>query len=301
MDTKRFFRYLAPNLVTTASLIFGMLSIRASVMGEFEAAAWFVVFSVLTDKLDGFVARLVRGTSEFGVQLDSFADFLNFGVAPATLWFSFFSQAEDLPWSGAGKPILLAACCVWLLAVTFRLARYNIVGDDPRCRKIFFGIPTTLAGGWLVSIFLTGLKYGEPHYRELANASFAGEWRLFGSASFGQGLWLAFPGLIFVGAVLMASSLRVPKLGKSKHIAMTAWVFGNVFLGYVVGFLRVLPDYLAFASSLYIVVAVPWGFLASEVKGLRAPPIFPKTDHPPGQEPIRPEDDDLVDDEPVPN
>ena len=56
---------------------------------------------------DGFVARLVRGTSEFGVQMDSFADFLNFGIAPATLWYSFFSKAEDLPWAnGAGRVVL---------------------------------------------------------------------------------------------------------------------------------------------------------------------------------------------------
>jgi hypothetical protein len=98
----------------------------------------------------------------------------------------------------------------------------------------------------------------------------------------------------------MASSLRVPKLGKSKSKALTVFVFANVFLGYVVGFTRTLPDYLAFASSLYILAAVPWGFLAAEVKGLRAPPLFPKTDHPPGQEPMRPEDDDLVEDDALP-
>src|SRR5262249_56924431 len=84
MQLPRFLRYLAPNLVTFASLTFGMSSIVASFEHRFVDAAWFVMFSVLTDKLDGFVARLVKGTSEFGVQLDSFADFLNFGIAPAT-------------------------------------------------------------------------------------------------------------------------------------------------------------------------------------------------------------------------
>ena len=70
MDTKRFFRYLAPNLVTLASLTFGMCSLVATIQGQFAEAGWFIVFSVLTDKLDGFVARLVKGTSEFGVQLE---------------------------------------------------------------------------------------------------------------------------------------------------------------------------------------------------------------------------------------
>jgi CDP-diacylglycerol--serine O-phosphatidyltransferase len=301
MDTKRFFRYLAPNLVTLCSLIFGMLSIKCSVEGQFEAASWFILLSVLTDKLDGFVARLVRGTSEFGVQLDSFADFLNFGIAPATLWYTYFTRADDLPWaSGSGRVILLACCALWMLAVTFRLARYNIVGDDPRCRHIFFGVPTTMAGGWVVSIFLSFVKYGDLQYRELAQASFAHEPALYGSLHIGRGAWLAFPALIVIGAILMASTVRFPKLGKSKIKAVTIFIFANVFAGYVIGFMRILPEYLASISTVYIIVALPWGVLSKDVRGLRAPPIFPKQDHPPGKEPQRPEDDALAEEDPEP-
>jgi CDP-diacylglycerol--serine O-phosphatidyltransferase len=297
MDTKRFFRYLAPNLVTLCSLIFGMLSIKCSVEGQFEAASWFILLSVLTDKLDGFVARLVRGTSEFGVQMDSFADFLNFGVAPATLWYSYFTRAEDLPWAaGSGRMILISCCAIWMLAVTFRLARYNIVGDDPRSKHIFFGVPTTMAGGWLVSIFLTLVKYGDIKYRDLAQAAFH-EPRLFGDTFIGRTAWLVFPAMIVVGAILMASTVRFPKLGKSKSKAITGFIFANVFAGYVIGFMRILPEYLALISTIYIVVALPWGVLSKDVRGLRAPPIFPKTDHPPGKEPQRPEDDALAEDE----
>src|SRR5262249_48403080 len=140
------------------SLTFGMSSIIASMAGRWADAAWFVVFSVLTDKLDGFVARLVKGTSEFGVQLDSFADFLNFGIAPATMFYAYLSR-PDAP-SGAGKAVMMGSVGAWVLAVTFRLARYNIVGDDPRCKRIFFGVPTTLMGGLLSALFLTLLKYG---------------------------------------------------------------------------------------------------------------------------------------------
>jgi CDP-diacylglycerol--serine O-phosphatidyltransferase len=298
MDTKRFFRYLAPNLVTLCSLIFGMLSIKSSVDGQFEAGCWFIVLSVLTDKLDGFVARLVRGTSEFGVQMDSFADFLNFGLAPATLWYSFFSKAEDLPWAtGSGRVVLLVCCGLWMCAVTFRLARYNIVGDDPRSKHIFFGVPTTMAGGTVVSIFLTFLKYGDIRYRDLAQATFH-EPRLFGSSfEVGRTAWLVFPALIVVGAILMASTVRFPKLGRSKTKAVTYFIFANVFAGYVIGFMRILPEYLAAISSFFIVVALPWGVVSDSVKGLRAPPIFPKQDHPPGKEPQRPEDDDLAEDD----
>jgi len=274
-----------------------MLSIKSSLEGQFEVASWFILFSVLTDKLDGFVARLVRGTSEFGVQMDSFADFLNFGVAPSALWYSFFSRADDLPWAaGSGRLLLLFCAGLWMLAVTFRLARYNIVGDDPRSKHIFFGVPTTMAGGWLVSIFLTTLKYGDLHYRDIAQATFH-EPRLFGGLELGRAVWLAFPGLIVLGAILMASTVRFPKLGKSKSKAITAFIFANVFAGYIIGFMRVMPEYLAAISTIYIVVALPWGVVSKDVRGLRAPPIFPKTDHPPGQEPQRPEDDALAEDE----
>jgi CDP-diacylglycerol--serine O-phosphatidyltransferase len=295
MLSKRFFRYLAPNLVTLSSLLFGMLSIKCTVEGEYGAAAWFVLFSVLTDKLDGFVARLVKGTSELGVQLDSFADFLNFGVAPATLWFTWFSRQPELPYqSGGGRVLLLVVCALWLLAVTFRLARYNIVGDDPRTKHIFFGVPTTLAGGWLVALFVAMIKYGDPGLAQDAQWSFESV-RLLGSLHVTREAWLLFPGLIVVGAVLMASTARIPKLGKARSRALTVFIFANVLFGYVVGFMRTLSEYLAFMSGIWIVVSLVWGWVNDEVRALHPPPLFPKTDHAPGKEPQRPEDDTMPD------
>jgi CDP-diacylglycerol--serine O-phosphatidyltransferase len=297
MDTKRkrFFRYLAPNLVTFCSLLFGMLSIKNTIEHRYLDAAWFILFSVLTDKLDGFVARLVKGTSEFGVQLDSFADFLNFGIAPAALWYTFLGNAPDLPFAeGEGRVVLGASCLVWMMAVTFRLARYNIVGDDPKTRHIFFGVPTTLAGGCLVSLFVALFKYGDPQYAVAAGWEF-GDPRLLGDVEAGRGQWLAFPALVVVGAVLMASTARIPKLGKARSKALTVFIFANVFAGYVFGFMRVMSEYLAFVSAVWIICSVVWGTVNAELRGLKPPPLFPRTDPPPGQEPQRPEDDALPD------
>jgi CDP-diacylglycerol---serine O-phosphatidyltransferase len=291
MDVKRFFRYLAPNLVTLASLIFGMMSIVSSVHGDWVNAGWFVVFSVLTDKLDGWVARWVKGTSEFGVQLDSFADFLNFGIAPATLWYSYLSQAGSPMAEGTPHVMVAVACVIWVLAVVFRLARYNIVGDDPKCRKIFFGIPTTLMGGTLVTLFLTFLKYGgEP--------ALADDPRMLGSSfAVGEGVWKIWPALVVFGAAMMASTLRVPKLGLSKSRALTVFIFANVLCGYGFGATRHFPEYLCVIASIWIVTGVVWGLVAREMRGLKAPPIFPKVDPPPGREPQRPEEDQLPDEE----
>jgi len=252
--TKRL-RYLAPNLITLASLLFGLLSIRASFEGEYADAAWFIVFAVLTDKLDGFVARLLKAASEFGVQADSFADFLNFGIAPATLWATFFSRQPELPFhSGRGYVILLVVCGLWVLSVTFRLARYNIVGDDPRCRRIFFGVPTTLMGGTLTGLFLTGLKYGDA-----ALAHGFDEPHLIPGLELGHELWLIWPALAFAGAVLMVSTVKIPKLGLSKSRALTVFIFANVILGYGLAFARRFPEYLTFAPLVWIVASIVWG------------------------------------------
>jgi CDP-diacylglycerol---serine O-phosphatidyltransferase len=295
IDVKRFFRYLAPNLVTFASLTFGMCSIAASLEGRWADAAWFVIFSVLTDKLDGFVARLVKGTSEFGVQLDSFADFLNFGIAPATLWYAYLSQPDVT--AGSGRAIMIGALGVWVLAVTFRLARYNIVGDDPRCRRIFFGVPTTLMGGLLCALFLTGLKYGaDPSGVSL---SVNEEPRLLGGLAISASLWDFWPLLVTVGALLMASTIKIPKLGLSRSRVLTVFIGANVLLGYAMGASRHFPEYMTFAATMWIVGSLVWGRFNRETRRLHPPPIFPRGEHPPGKTPARPEED-MVDDDDAP-
>ena len=119
-------------------------------------AAWLIIYAVLTDRLDGLVARAVKGTSELGMQLDSFADFLNFGVAPAYLVLSYLSSRPDLPYyqrRHSATRCSSIACGAYMLCAVFRLARYNVLTDDQIPTKIFFGFPTTLTGG-LIAIWM---------------------------------------------------------------------------------------------------------------------------------------------------
>lgn len=293
MSGMRLLRYSAPNLLTTANLVFGMLSLVAASQGRYVDAAWFIIYAVLTDRLDGFVARLVRGTSELGVQLDSFADFLNFGVAPAFLVFVSLGNAPALPYTdGAARYLLMIACLLWVLGAVFRLARYNITPDVPSVghKKIFFGVPTTLAAGLLIVWYLSLLKYGGPD-SPLPVESFGGM-HLFGDLEVPEGVWrVGFPIAMVVGAYLMASSLRMPKLGLMTSKAATIFVFGNVFLGYFFGFARLYPEYLIWPPSLWLVVFLAWGALSPAARRMRPPPIFPPVDPPPGEAPMRPEDD----------
>lgn len=292
----RALRYLAPNLLTAVSLCFGMLSLVAAYEGRHVDAAWLIIYSVLTDRLDGFVARLVRGTSELGVQLDSLADFLNFGICPAYLIFTSVGSVPDLPFgAGVGRWLLMGGCAVWILGATFRLARYNITTGSPGHPKIFFGVPTTLAAGTLVVWYLALVKYAGPADPLAPVAPFGGR-RLFGDITTPAEVWRWVPLAMFAGGFLMASSLRMPKLGLMRSKWATIFVFANVFLGYACGYGRLYPDYLVWPPTIWLLLFLVWGQLSREARRMRPPPLFPQVDPPPGEEPIRPEDD-LVPDE----
>jgi CDP-diacylglycerol--serine O-phosphatidyltransferase len=291
MTYKRALRYLAPNLITGANIVFGILSLIATHEGRYIDASWWVVYAVLLDRLDGFVARLVRGTSELGVQLDSFADFLNFGVAPA---FLIYVSLGDIPAfdDGGGRALLMFSCMAWVLAAVFRLARYNITPDvpSPNAMKIFFGVPTTLAGGLLVLWYLAFLKYVE-------NAPEIGGKQLFAGLETPDTVWRYFPVAMLIGAYLMASSLRMPKVGVVRSKLANAFVFTNLFLCYACGVLRLFPEYMVLPGTAWLILFLIWGQASPAARRMVPPPIFPAADPPPGEEPVRPEDDMLPEDD----
>ncbi len=292
MRISRGLRYLAPNLLTTANLCFGMLSILASFEGRYIDAGWLIIYAVLTDRMDGFVARLVRGASELGVQLDSFADLLNFGIAPAVLVYSSLVGQPGLPFvAGTHRILLMLACGAWILSAVFRLARYNITTGEVATyrKKIFFGVPTTLVGGLLVAWYLALAKYAPPG-SPMATEPFGGP-RLFGDFATPAAVWHYFPLAMAVGAFLMASSLRMPKLGLANSKAANAFIFTNVALGYGFGFARFFPEYIIWPPTMWLVVFLAWGALSPAARAMKPPPLFPEVDPPRGQEPIRPECD----------
>jgi len=132
------FRLIAPNAVTLLALSSGLTSIRFSMEGRIDWAIAAIVVAAILDGLDGRVARLLRSTSRFGAELDSLADFVNFGVAPAILLYTWsLHELKSLGWIAA---ILFA------IATALRLARFNVMLDDtekPKWHNMFFvGIPS---------------------------------------------------------------------------------------------------------------------------------------------------------------
>lgn len=130
-------RVVLPNLVTLAALSMGLTSIRFAVEGKFEIAVLAVIVAAILDGLDGRLARALRGTTRFGAELDSLADFVDFGVAPALiLYFSSLQQIKSFGWFAA---------LVFVIAAALRLARFNTMLDDPEKpvwhSNFFVGMP----------------------------------------------------------------------------------------------------------------------------------------------------------------
>lgn len=296
MASARFLRYLAPNLITLSSMIFGLVSLHSAATNQPALAAWMIIYAVLTDRLDGLVARAVKGTSELGMQLDSFADFLNFGVAPAYLVLTYLSSRPELPFAdGTGKTLLWIACGAYMLCAVFRLARYNILTDDQIPTKIFFGFPTTLSGGMLAIWMLLLLKY-DPNI-ESYGGHFGGA-KLFGdSLHTPLAAWKYFPIAVVIFGYLMASRLPMPKVGMTKNKLVSAFLLVLLVTGYVCGFAMHYPELCFWMPTVWCVMFLIWGQASSKARAMSPPPLFPKKD--PVQPLSRPQADleDIVLDE----
>jgi CDP-diacylglycerol--serine O-phosphatidyltransferase len=150
-------RMLVPNFFTLLGLCAGLTSIRMGIEGRYDLALAAIVFAACLDGIDGRIARLLKASSRFGAELDSLADFVNFGVAPAFLVFTW----------GLGDLKSLGWICVMIFALTsaLRLARFNAAldGDKPKWQSNYFiGMPTPAAAiAVLLPIYINQLGIEE--------------------------------------------------------------------------------------------------------------------------------------------
>lgn len=140
--------YILPNMLTAISLFLGILSIIESSKGNFESAAFYIFISLIFDGLDGRVARLTGTTSKFGVEFDSLADLVAFGVAPSMLIFYLCGQ-------NFGKFGILVAG-IFVIFGAIRLARFNVMTSQTE-PNVFIGLPIPAAAvfmGCLAIVFV---------------------------------------------------------------------------------------------------------------------------------------------------
>ena len=226
-------RYLLPNILTLGGVCLGISSIKFSIDGNYSLAVIFILLAAILDALDGRIARLIKGTSEFGKELDSLTDFVSFGIAPVfILYFWELNSYGKLGWA---ITLIYSVCCV------LRLARFNLTRiDDKQLWKsnYFEGVPSP-AGGILILM---------PLIFELSNLNFNFDIKKL------------TPYLTIIIAILLVS--KVPTLSFKKiSISPKATVF--ILLG--IGIIFISLMYYTFETllvfGLVYLISIPISFL----------------------------------------
>jgi CDP-diacylglycerol---serine O-phosphatidyltransferase len=149
--------YLLPSLFTIGNMFCGYACVVYAMRGEYDTAAPFIGFAIVLDILDGRIARMTGTDSEFGVQFDSMADVISFGVAPAILAFAWgLSPLGRLGW---------AAGFMFVTAAAMRLARFNIQSASGGDKRYFVGMPSPAAAG-ITAATVHAYPYGFYDYRD---------------------------------------------------------------------------------------------------------------------------------------
>ncbi len=214
--------YILPNLFTAASIFSGIFSIINAINGEFDKAAWLIMLSLIFDGLDGRVARLTNTCSKFGVEFDSLADMVAFGVAPALLMYLFIGYEFER--------FGIVASALFVIFGAIRLARFNVmtISSEP---SVFIGVPIPTAA---VFISLLVLLFDKYNFR----------------ADYG----LVIMVLSILVSILMVSNIRYPSFKKidlnQKH-AMKLFVlilsaFFGIFMYPIEGFALIFTIYILY-------------------------------------------------------
>lgn len=219
------FNRIIPNLLTLLGLCAGLIGIRSAVHGHFGEAVVAVIIAACFDGLDGRIARLLRGTSRFGAELDSLADFLSFGVAP-----SFILYMWALKDSG---DYAFVPCAIFSVCMALRLARFNtnLDQDSPKYASSFFtGVPAPAGAGIVLFPVFLGLE--GRHIK----------WSFVADLAHSEFLTVT---LLMITAFLLISTVPI-------------WSFKN----FKIPTAYVLPLFLGTSIYATIFVADPWGTLA---------------------------------------
>jgi len=151
---------MIPNILTLLALCAGMTGIRLAIVGKFETAVAAIIVAGILDGLDGRIARLLKGTSTFGAQLDSLSDFVSFGVAPAVMLYIW--TMEQFHGFGWAVVLIFAVCC------GLRLARFNTqLGQEPPpyAHNFFTGVPAPAGAGLVMIPMFAAFEFGDTFFR----------------------------------------------------------------------------------------------------------------------------------------
>jgi len=238
-------RTLAPNLVTLLALCAGLTAIRMAFENRYGLALAAVVFAAILDGIDGRLARLLKGTSRFGAELDSLSDFVNFGVAPALILY--FWGLHDLKSAGWIAAMVFAICA------GLRLARFNVMSEDPErpawASNFFVGVPAP-AGAIIVLLPIYAVFLGLPRSQ-----------------------FLTWSTLVYTLAVASLMVSRLPVFsGKRVGTRVPPEMVGPLVIVVVlfVALLIAYPWILLTAGTLVYLASLPFGWLSYRAYERRA-------------------------------
>lgn len=220
-------KMLIPNFFTGMNMLIGLVAIFYSIKGNYINAGWLILLSTIMDKLDGTAARFFKASSSFGVEFDSYSDFVSFGIAPSLLVFTYYLS------SGAtieSDFYIFVACAVYVVFSAVRLAKYNVSQSDDH--NFFYGLTTTMSGG-LISLYMIFA---------IDNSI---EWLLEVNLVAGM--------LIFQGILLLVP-FKYPKLNKPKS-KIGQILMGSAFITFVgLILVRKLPLFIYIIGVTFLIV-----------------------------------------------
>jgi CDP-diacylglycerol---serine O-phosphatidyltransferase len=235
-EPRRFKRgvYLLPSMFTVANLFCGYACVVYATQGDFDTAALFIGIAMVLDTLDGFVARLTNSSTAFGVELDSLADVVSFGLAPAILAFTWgLRPLERLGW---------AIGFVYVTAAAMRLARFNIQTGVATDKRYFVGLPSPAAAAVIAStVFLYPYHLQE---RELALAALA---------------------MVLVPALLMVSTIRFRSV-KAIDVGWRRSYFALFLAAVALALVAAHPRIALVALSYTYVITALFGWVYTKVR-----------------------------------
>lgn len=228
-------RALVPNAITAAALCVGLTGIRFAIAGEFEKAVLAIILAGMLDGVDGRIARLLNAQSRFGAELDSLADAISFGVAPALMVYLW--SLRDLPRLGWFAALAFAICCV------LRLARYNAridMPDEPRKLAGFLtGVPAPVGAGLAFLPIYLWIATGNELFRDPR----------------GVGLWMVAIAFLMISSV---PTLSWSKMRPRRHVRLEIIALA----GLVVAALLTEPWLTLVGLSVVYLALIPIGAIA---------------------------------------
>jgi CDP-diacylglycerol---serine O-phosphatidyltransferase len=220
---------MVPNVLTLLALCAGMTAIRFAINGDFQYATFAIIAAGIFDGLDGRLARLLKATTQFGAELDSLADFISFGVAPAAVLYLWtMAQLHSVGWAIV---LFYAVCCA------LRLARFNtqLAAEPPPWRANFFsGAPAPAGAGLLMLPMFISFEWGGGWADWIARSPYL------------NAVWISGVALMMVSTIPTVSLKRI----RIPHRFVVPSLLG---IGVMTGFLTTEPWLtLTFVGAVYI-------------------------------------------------